>query len=345
MSTINTNGINVNYPIPGVNNSSQGFRDNFASIKTNLNTAGNEISDLQNKVVVKAALENTVINNDMANTLISNASTKNFRATTFNLGNALAGTVVIDTSLGDVQFGTVTGNVTLQFNNWAPAGTQREIELQLAISNTNATISFPSEVVSSNNNFGVTTLENYADVANVATLTTPYAVEQLNYKFSTVDCGTSVSVDPVNRPRKSTQIQQRSPAPTGFNGDVEGTVAIDANYLYVCTDTFDSGGANTIAVTANATYSSNNEVVLNSLTSVSANKPIIFAGTTFGGIEAGAVYYVKTVVSGNSSITLSDTRTAGTAGSTFVLTNGSGTCNAAIYLGSDIWKRIALTSW
>ena len=48
MSTINTNAINVNYPVPGVNNNSQGFRDNFASIVTNLNTAGNEITDLQN---------------------------------------------------------------------------------------------------------------------------------------------------------------------------------------------------------------------------------------------------------------------------------------------------------
>ena len=36
MSTINTNGLDVNYPIPGVNNNSQGFRDNFTSIKTNL---------------------------------------------------------------------------------------------------------------------------------------------------------------------------------------------------------------------------------------------------------------------------------------------------------------------
>ena len=152
-------------------------------------------------------------------------------------------------------------------------------------------------------------------------------------------------IDPANRPRKSTQIQQRSPAPTGFNGDVEGTVAIDANYLYVCTDTFDSGGANTVAVTASATYSSNNEVTLNSLTSISINKPIIFSGTTFGGIEAGTVYYVKTVVSANSSVTLSSSRTSGTAGSTFVLTNGSGTCTAAVYLGSDIWKRIALTAW
>ena len=53
MSTINTNALDVNYPIPGVNNNSQGFRDNFASIKTNLNTAATEITDLQNKVVVK----------------------------------------------------------------------------------------------------------------------------------------------------------------------------------------------------------------------------------------------------------------------------------------------------
>ena len=55
MSQINTNGINVNYPVPGQNNSSQGFRDNFAAIRTNINTASTEITDLQAKVVVKAA--------------------------------------------------------------------------------------------------------------------------------------------------------------------------------------------------------------------------------------------------------------------------------------------------
>lgn len=345
MSTINTNGINVNYPTPGVNNNSQGFRDNFASIKNNLNVAATEISDLQNKVVVKAALDNTVLNNDMANTLISNASTKNFRSTVYNLGNALSGTVLIDTSLADVHTGTVTGNVTLQFGNWAPAGTQREIELQLAISNTNATISFPSEVVSSNNNFGITTVENYANVASVATVTSPYDVEQLNYKLSTIDCGTSISIEPVNRPRKVTQVQERTPPPTGFQGDVAGTIAVDANYLYVCTGSFDSGGANTISVTATQTYSSNNEIVLSSLTSIVADAPIVFTGTTFGGITADVVYYVKSVVSGNSSVTLSSTRTAGTAGSELTLTNGSGTCTASVYIGSDIWKRIALTAW
>ena len=230
MSAINTNGINVNYPTPGVNNSSQGFRDNFASIKTNLDAAGSEISDLQNKVVVKSALNNTTVNNDMANTLISNAAIRNFRSTTYNLGNALSGTVLIDTSLGDVQYGTVAGNVTLQFGNWAPAGTQSNVELRLNFSNTEASISFPSEVVSSNNNFGTTTLENYANVASVATVTVPFDVEQLNYRLSTVDCGTTVGIEPSNRPRQSTQLQKRTPTPTGFQGDVAGTIALGETF-------------------------------------------------------------------------------------------------------------------
>ena len=107
MSAINTNAINTNYPVPGVNNNSQGFRDNFASIKTNLDTAGSEITDLQSKVVVKQALANTTLNNDMANTLISNASTRSFRATSYNLGGAINGVTKVDASLGDVQYGTV----------------------------------------------------------------------------------------------------------------------------------------------------------------------------------------------------------------------------------------------
>jgi len=344
MSTINTNPIDVNYPVPGVNNNSQGFRDNFASIKTNLNTAATEITDLQDKVVVKQALAGTTINNDMANTLISNASTRSFRATTYNLGGALAGVVLVDTSLADVQYGTIAANTTINFGSWAPSGTQSSVQLRLNVSNANAVITFSGNVVASNNT-GATTLENFVANGSAVTVTAPYGVTEMDYLITTTDCGVNLYIEPLNRPRISTQVQQRTPAPTGFQGDVAGDVAVDSSYAYVCTGTFNSGGANTLTPSATATYSSNNEVVLSSLTSVSANKPIIFTGTTFGNITANTVYYVKTVVGGNSSITLSDTRSGGTAGSTFVLTNGSGSATATVYLGSDIWKRIALTSW
>lgn len=340
MSTINTNGINVNYPVPGVNNNSQGFRDNFASIKTNLNTAGTEITDLQNKVVVKSALANTTVDNDMANTLISNALTRSFRASTYNLGGSITGTLVINVSLGDVQYGTIAGNTTIQFTGWAPTGTQSNVQLQLAVSNSSATISFPTEVTN-----GVTSLENYANVANTSTVTVPYGVTELDYRFSTVDCGNSITVEPYNNSRIASQVQLRTPSPTGFQGDVAGDVAVDASYAYVCTGTFNSGGANTLVKSATTTTASTDEVVLNNVTSLVANAPIIFTGTTFGNIVANTVYYIKTIVGGNSAITLSDTRTGGTAGSTFALADASGTCVATSYNGSAIWKRIALTSW
>lgn len=419
MSTINTNGLDVNYPVPGQNNSSQGFRNNFASIKNNLDTAGTEISDLQNKVVVKAALDNTIVNNDMANTLISNCATRSFRATTYNLGNALSGTVVVDCSLGDVQYGTVAGNVTLDFASWGPSGTQSNVELQLNVSNATAFITFPAEVVSSNNNFGLTTLENYDGTTSVSI---PYGVSEVDYRLSTRDCGNTITIEPYNRPRQSTQIQQRTPSPRGYQGDVVGTTCVDPGTVQITvTSTYANdqilttstsslyvdqpvvftgivfggvtagttyyvnnipsatnftiatapGGANVnlsaasgamevnpvqymyVAVqdynstqytrTVTNTNATGNLVTLSATTSLNPNDPIIFSGTTFGGITAGVIYYIKAISSPN--ITLSRSRTNGVADSTVILTTASGTCTATINIGSDIWKRIQLNNW
>jgi hypothetical protein len=421
MSTINTNGINVNYPVPGVNNNSQGFRDNFAAIRTNLNTAGTEITDLQNKVVVKSALANSTVNNDMANTLISNALTRSFRASTYNLGNALSGVVSVNVSLGDVQYGTIAGNTTIQFTGWAPTSTQSNVQLQLAISNNLAILSFPSEV-----NAGVTTLENYANIANTNTVSIPYGVTQLDYRFSTLDCGNTITVEPYNNNRIASQIQTRNVTPTGAQGDVVGDISIstgvdqltitssnaadyfntanttqlytdmpivftgvsmEANvtvgttyyvrnvsantyftvsstlgganvnlagnasptssmyanpvsYLYVCTDSYNS----TAYEKSVANTNSSGNVTLNNTTSLANNAPIIFTGTTFGGITANTVYYIKAVGTGGN-ITISQSRTNGVADTALTLTTANGTCVATAYVGSDIWKRIALTSW
>jgi hypothetical protein len=342
MSSINTNPINVNYPIPGVNNSSQGFRDNFASIVTNLNTAATEITDLQNNVVVKQALSGTTINNNMANTLISNASTRSFRATTYNLGNALSNTVLVNVSLADVQYGTVAANTVINFGSWAPTGTQSNVQLNLAVSNANAVIQFSSNVVISNDT-GSTTLENFSNVGGLVTITVPYGVSQLNYLISTTDCGNTLYISPINRPRIDTQIQQRTPAPTGFPGDVAGTVSVDANYAYVCTGSYNSI-ANTLNITA--TISSSDKVTIDNTAKVTANDPIILA-SNIGGLVANTVYYVVGVVNAGSpgNISVSATRTSGTAGANVTLTSNVGNVTATTYNGTDIWKRIALTSW
>lgn len=321
MSTINTSALDVNYPVPGVNNSSQGFRDNFASIKTNLNTAAAEITDLQNKVVVKQALNNTTINNDMANTLISNASTRSFRATTYNLGNALSGTVLVDVSLGDVQYGTVAGNVTFQFGGWAPTGTQSNVQLALNVSNANAYINWPSELAI-NENSGVTTLENYANIANVATVTAPYGVSTLDYRISTLDCGTTLTIEPYNRPRIATQIQPRLVTPTGFQGDVAGDVAVGPSFNQL-----------TITSTNAADYFSTSDT-----TQLYPDLPIVFTGTSFeANITSGTTYYVRNV-SANTYFTVSTT----IGGANVNLDGGSGTMYANpvgyVYIATDSYN-------
>lgn len=321
MSAINTNGINVNYPVPGVNNNSQGFRDNFTSIKTNLNAAGTEITDLQNAVVVKTSLANTSINNDMANTLISNASTRGFRATTFNLGSAISGTVLINASLGDVQYGTIAANTTIQFAGWAPSGTQSNVQLQLNIANTDAVISFPSQV-SMTGSYGIETVENFANIANVPTITAADGVSQLDFRFSTLDCGNSITIEPFNRPRQATQVQQRIVPPTGLPGDKTGAVATGTSINQL-----------TITSTSASDYFSTTDT-----TQLYTDLPVVFTGTSFeANITAGTTYYVRNV-STNTYFTVSSTvgggnvNLAGSTGKMFANPQGY------IYIATDDYR-------
>lgn len=324
MSTINTNAINVNYPVPGVNNNSQGFRDNFASIKNNLNVAATEITDLQNNVVVKQALANTTVNNDMANTLISNASTRSFRATTYNLGNALSGTVLVDVSLGDVHYGTIAGNTTINFGSWAPTGTQSNVQLQLAVSNSTAFVTFSGNVVVSNDS-GATTLENYSNVAGFVTVSVPYGVTQMNYQISTVDCGNTLYISPINRPRQATQIQERLISPKGFQGDVSGDVAVGPSFNQL-----------TITSTNAADYFS-----VSDTTQLYPDLPIVFTGTSFeANITSGTTYYVRNV-STNTYFTVSST----IGGANVNLAGGTGNMYANpvgyLYIATDNYNSTA----
>jgi hypothetical protein len=339
LSQINTNGINTNFPVPGTNNSTQPFRDNFTQITTQLNTAAAEITDLQSKSVLKAALNNIPLNNDMGNTLISNAATSGFRATTYNLGNALAGTVLVNVNQADVQFGAVQGNIALQFGGWSPTNTESSVVLRLTITDPNATISLPRACVSSNNNFGVTLLENYANIANVATLTAPAEAGILEFRFSSLDCGNTITVTPINRPFQSTEIQQRTPSPTGFPGDVSGTVAVDADYMYVCTAAFD---ATVVQKDATVAYSDGN-LQLNNTANLFVNNPIVFSGNVFGGVTMNTVYYIAAVA--GSNIKISTTGFNGNAGGVFSLTAGQGNMVATTYNnGSQIWKLMELNT-
>ena len=234
-SAINTSSLNSDYPTPGVNNSSQGFRDNFTNIKTNLDTISTELSDLQSKVLVKSGLTGTVMNNDMFNGVISNVQTLGFRASMYNLGTNLSGLVTVDCTLADVHYGIITGDITLSIDKWAPANTLGRVEVMFTVT-AGQKINLPSSVT-----LGIDTIEGRSGLV----ITVPAGVSKLHYVFSSGDCGTTVEIMPVDRPRQTTQIKWGTPATSkGVMGDQQGMTMIDATYIYTCITTYVDGTAN-----------------------------------------------------------------------------------------------------
>lgn len=81
----------------------------------------------------------------------------------------------------------------------------------------------------------------------------------------------------------------------------------------------------TAAITATCTSCTTSLITCNSIRGFAANKPIVFSGTTFGGIVAGVVYYIKVINSLTyTNFSISDTITNGVAGTAKVLTAASG---------------------
>jgi hypothetical protein len=91
-------------------------------------------------------------------------------------------------------------------------------------------------------------------------------------------------------------------------------------------------------------------ITLDSTTSLVVNAPIIFSGnvdTANSNLVANTVYYVKTT-DGNTpgNITISRTRVNGIAGTAVTLgTVANANATATSYVGTDIWRRINLSSW
>lgn len=195
-SNINPNNIDGTYPIAGQDNSSQGFRTNFTNIKTNFLTAATEISDLQNKAIVKSSLSGVTLDNNMNNTVISNAQIRGFRQTVFDHTST---TVTVDFLDGHVHVidASPAGSMTVTFDNTWPTSASTiysELKLIVNVTNTAHTLTLPSEVVLSP---GVKWAD--IDTSGSPIITFP-EIGTYTLELSTIDSGVTVTLDSISLP-------------------------------------------------------------------------------------------------------------------------------------------------
>jgi hypothetical protein len=188
-SSINPNDIDGTYPVAGQDNDSQGFRDNFTNTKTNFQYASAEITDLQNKAILKAALTGTTLDNDMAGSPLTSADIANFSANRVALGTT-SGTVTINYATGHYQTVTTSGAISLAFANFPAAGAAGLVRVQITVSDVSHTVTLPVAV-----SVGTTGIQGYS--SNVITF---QATGTYEFEFVTNDGGASVTIFDLNRP-------------------------------------------------------------------------------------------------------------------------------------------------
>jgi hypothetical protein len=190
-SQINPTDIDGNYPIAGVSNNTQGMRDNFTNTRTNFQYAAEEITDLQSKALLKAALTGTTLDNNLANNVMYNAQIRGFSGVTVAIANT-SGTINIDCNAGHYQSIYMAGNISLGFdsNTWPTAGTAGMIRTQITVDQAGRTMALPVAVSN-----GVTGIQGFS--SNVITFAQAGTYE---FGFLTTTGGSNITIFDLNRP-------------------------------------------------------------------------------------------------------------------------------------------------
>mgnify|MGYP006095032129 FL=1 len=308
-SQVNPNNVDGTYPVAGQDNDSQGFRDNFTNIRNNLTFAKAELEDLQNKAVLKSALTNTTLSNDLAGNAIVNGALTSWRETYNNVGS-VSGTTTINFANGNHQKITLGGATTLAFTFPSnSSGQQAKIALWVNVSNAAYTLTLPAAV----------SLGDKDTIAGISGSVITFNADELansnDYllEFSTVDAGTTIQIRDLTRNRAAVY--------SGLNvtGNlITSTGTISPNYAYhtvanganlfvnnsVRTYHIDTANSATIAnlyVTVPTVALDGQELTLSFHSNITTLTVQNFAGNT-----AGAVKWVGTgtALTGNVAVNL-----------------------------------------
>jgi hypothetical protein len=266
-SAINPNNIDGAYPVAGQDNNSQGFRDNFTNTATNFQYAADEISDLQAKAVLKAALTGEPLNNDMGGSVLSNAQLQDMSETVVALGT-VSGTNTINYALGSFQTLTTNGAVALAFTNFPVAGTAGTVRVQVTVASVAHTLVLPAAV--SVNARGIQGLNTSTNIITFA------ATGVYTFEFTTSNGGTTISVVEVNK-----QLQP-------FNNSSEDLTSTAGANLALTTSYFTTVTAETATLAAGV----NGQVKTFAMFLASGNMVITVTNAGWGG--AGTMTFTAT---------------------------------------------------
>jgi len=137
-----SNQINVNFPVAGEDNDSQGFRSNFSRIQNAFSSAADQLISLQTNSV---SLNNQ---NDFGNNVIKRAALQGGSEIVKNRTSENTNTFTVNYAEGSYQqFSVSPGNYLFTIQNWPPSGKLGTIRLEITpTSASTTTVSFSGPV-------------------------------------------------------------------------------------------------------------------------------------------------------------------------------------------------------
>lgn len=132
--------VDEDFPVAGVDNDSQGFRDNFTVIKTGLQTANSEITNLQTYSAKLGNDAGTEVVNDFGGNVISNAKTSRVYANAYN--TYVTSNTNISWNDGEYQAIEVRGDYKLTFTDWPEADGYGKMRIELKSNGSARTVTF-----------------------------------------------------------------------------------------------------------------------------------------------------------------------------------------------------------
>jgi hypothetical protein len=279
-SNINPNIIDGSYPVAGQDNNSQGFRDNFTNTKTNFQYAENEINDLQSKVILKAALTGTTLDNNMADALLVGAQLQDISEVKTALSGT-SGSITINYSAAPYQTISTTGSISLAFSNFPPTGQYGYVKVQINITDITHTLTLPGAV-----SLGTSGIQGYS--AGVITFTSTGTYE---FGFGSYDGGSTITIFDLNRALTNfTSFSVSSFTATGNvtagNVNTTGSVSSTGNVI--------SGNITTtgqVSATGNVTGGNVTGLIRPSAGTVTYAPMVYTSGTNLTTAAAGAMEY------------------------------------------------------